>query len=318
MASSIGLFLLALVLLMLGGDSVVRAAAGLARRFGWSPFAVGLVLVALATSIPELVVNFYAVAHGQAGLALGNAVGSNVVNVGLTLAFAAIAAPVVVRWRALAHLQLVLLAATALVWVMSLDGRLSVLDGTILALAFVAVVGFKIARTGDESPEVRAEVEAFTRTSDVLGLNLLRLAIAAVVLYWGARLVVTHAPAIGAAMGLSPLVTGLLPVAIATALPEMAAAVGAARRGQGDLVAGHVIGSSLVNLLLVLGGMALIAHGLSIPASFVRYELPAAFVFAAMLLPVLRGDMRVSRNEGIALAVALLAWIVFEILMLHR
>lgn len=318
MASSIGLFLLALLLLMLGGDSIVRAASGLARRFGWSPFAVGLALVAVATSIPELVVNFYAVAHGQSDLALGNAVGSNVVNVGMTLAFAAIAAPVLVRWRSLAHLLIVLLAATALVWVMSLDGRLSVLDGAILVIAFVAVLGFKIARSTDESAEVRAEVEAFTRTSDVVGLNVVRLVIAAALLYYGARLLVDHAPAIGQAMGLTPLVTGLLPVAIGTALPEMAGAVGAARRGQGDLVAGHVIGSSLVNMLLVLGGMALLAHGLAIPASFVRYELPAAFVFTALLLPVLRGDMRVSRNEGIVLAVALLAWIVFEVLMLRH
>jgi cation:H+ antiporter len=118
-------------------------------------------------------------------------------------------------------------------------------------------------------------------------------------------------------MGLSPLLTGLLPVAIGTALPEAAGAVAAARRGQGDLGAGHVIGSSLVNILLVLGGMALIGHGLEIPRSFVRYELPAAFVFGAMLLPVLRGDMRVTRGEGIVLGIALLAWIAFEGLLLH-
>ena len=242
--ASIGWFLLALVLLALGGDSVVKGAAGLARRFGWPTFTVGLVLVALATSIPELVVNFRAVAVGQEELALGNAVGSNIVNVGLTLAFAAIAAPLVVRWRSLAHLLVVLLG-------------------------------------------------------------------------YGAWLLVRHAPAVGLAMGLTPLVTGLLPIAIGTALPEMAGAIGAARRGQGDLVAGHVIGSSLVNILLVLGGMALLSDGLSVPASFVRYELPAAFVFGALMLPVLRGDMRVSRNEGIVLGIALAGWIVFEILLLR-
>ncbi|HZX80118.1 MAG TPA: sodium:calcium antiporter [Lysobacter sp.] len=315
--TSIAWFLLALLLLALGGDSVVKAAAGLARRFGWPTFATGLVLVALATSIPELVVNFHAVAAGQSDLALGNAVGSNIVNVGLTLAFAAIAAPLVVRWRSLAHLLVVLLAATALVVVMSLDGRLSMLDGAILVVGFVAVIAFKALRARDESAEVRAEIEGFSRTSDMLGLNLIRLALAAVLLGYGAWLLVRHAPAVGASMGLTPLVTGLLPVAIGTALPEMAGAIGAARRGQGDLVAGHVIGSSLVNLLLVLGGMALLSGGLIIPGSFVRYELPAAFVFGALMLPVLRGDMRVSRNEGIVLAIALLAWIVFEILLLR-
>lgn len=314
---SIGGFLLALVLLALGGDSMVRGISGLARRFGWPPFAVGLVLVALATSIPELVVNFMAVARGQSDLALGNAVGSNVVNVGLTLALAAIAAPLVVRWRSLAHLLVVLLAATALVIVMSLDGRLSVLDGVILLAAFVAVLAYKLARGRAESAEVQTEIEGFTRTSDVLGLNLLRMAIAAALLGYGAWLLVRHAPALGQSMGLSPLLTGLLPVAIGTALPEVAGAIGAARRGQGDLVAGHVIGSSLVNILLVLGGMSLLAGGLAIPASFVRYELPAALVFGVMLLPILRGDMRVSRNEGTALLVAFVAWIAFEVVLLR-
>lgn len=317
MTSSIGWFVLALFLLALGGDSVVKGAAGLARRFGWPPYAVGLVLVALATSIPELVVNFHAVAAGQPELALGNAVGSNVVNVGMTLAFAAIAAPLAVRWRSLAHLLVVLLGATALVWVMSLDGRLSMFDGAILVLAFVAVLAFKIVRGRDESADVREEIEGFTRTSDLLGQNLVRVAIAAALLGYGAWLLVQHAPAVGRSMGLTPLLTGLLPVAIGTALPEMAGAVGAARRGQGDLVAGHVVGSSLVNMLLVLGGMALLAQGLAVPRSFLHYELPAAFAFAALLLPMLRGDMRVSRREGGVLAVLLLAWIAFELLQLR-
>lgn len=317
MGATIGWFLLALVLLALGGDSAVRGAAGLARHFRWPTLAVGLVLVALATSIPELVVNFHAVAVGQPELALGNAVGSNVVNVGLTLGLAALAAPLLVRWRSLGHLLAMLLAAVVLALLLSLDGRLSVLDGLVLVAAFVVALGVKLARRGRESADVRLEIEGFTQTSDLLGLNLVRLAIAAALLGYGAWLVVRHAPALGQAMGLSPLMTGLLPVAIGTALPEAAGAIGAARRGQGDLVVGHVIGSSLVNVLLVLGGMALVSGGLAIPASFVRYELPAAFAFAALMLPVIRGDMRVSRAEGAVLVAALVAWIAFEVMLLR-
>ena len=311
-------FLLSLVLLAVGGASIVSGIGGLGRRLGWPPFATGLVLVALATSIPELVVNFHAVAAGQPALALGNAVGSNVVNVGLTLAIAAIAAPLVVRWRALSSLLLVLLAATLLVILMSLDGRLSVLDGALLVIGFVVVIGWRIARSDEESPDVRAEIEGFTQRVDSLASSLVRIVLAAIALAAGAWLLVRHAPAMGQSMGFSPLLTGLLPVALGTALPEVAGALGAARRGQGDLVAGHVIGSSLVNILLVLGGMALIGHGIDMPASFVRYELPAAFAFGALMLPVLRGDMRVSRNEGVVLFIALLAWLAFEALQLHR
>src|SRR3546814_6289358 len=112
-------------------------------------------------------------------------------------------------------------------------------------------------RISDWSSDVCSS-DLFARTSTGLGQNLLRFAIAVVLLYFGARWVVQSAPVIGLALGMAPLVTGLLVVAIGTALPEVAAAIAAARRGQGDMVAGHVIGSSVFNLLVVLGGMAVV------------------------------------------------------------
>ena len=147
-------------------------------------------------------------------------------------------------------------------------------------------------------------------------VNLVRIAIAAVLLYYGAKWVVDNASIIGEALGMESLLAGLLVVAIGTALPETAAAIAAARRGQGDIVAGHVIGSSLLNLLAVVGGMALY-HDIALPASFVRFELPAALVFAAMLVPMLRGDLRISRQEGAWLLLAFVAWIAYELLLIH-
>lgn len=317
MASALGWFLLGLLLLALGGDSMVKGAAGLARRLRWSPFVVGVVLVALATSIPEIAVNARALMVGQPDLALGNAVGSNIANVGLTLAIAALAVPLLLRWRVLAPMLLMLAAATVAVLLLGLDGRLSTVEGALLLLAFVAAIAVALRRARSDDADVRAEIEAFTQTSDVLGLNLVRIAIALALIGTGAWLVVRDAQALGQSLGLAPLVTGLLPVAIGTALPEVAGALAAARRGQGDLVAGHVLGSSLVNLLLVLGGMALLGGGLVMPQSFLRYELPAALVFALMLLPILRGDMRISRGEGGALLAAFLAWIVFELVLVN-
>jgi len=306
MFEALGFFVLGLLMLALGGDSVVKGAAGLAQRFGMSPFTAGLGLVAVATSVPEIAVNLQAVARGQQQLALGNAIGSNVVNVGLTLGVAALCAPLLVRWRALRPLWWMLLIGTIAVIVMGLDGVLSQLEGALLLAAFVAVLAFALSRAHQESEQVRDEVENFARTSTDLTQNLLRLLFAAVLLYFGTRFVVVHAATLGSAMGLSPLLTGLLPVAIATALPEVAGAVVAARRGQGDLVAGHVVGSSVVNLLLVVGGMAAY-NAVPLPASFIRYELPAAAVFALLLFPVLRGDWRVSRGEGGALLAAFVA-----------
>lgn len=316
--TAIGWFLLGLVLLALGGDSIVKGASGLARRFGWSPFAAGIVLVALATSVPEIAVNAYAVLDGQPYLALGNAVGSNVANVGMTLAISVlVAGPLLVRWRALAPLLLALLGATLLVLVFSIGGGINVIEGIVLVAAFILVLWWAVLRAATEDATVREEVEAFTRTSDVLGLNMLRVVIAVALLGTGAWLVVENALPIGEALGMTSVVIGLLPVAIGTALPELAAAIVAARRGQGDLVAGHVIGSSLVNILLVLGGMALLSGGLVVPESFLRFELPAALVFAVMLAPMLRGDMRISRGEAAALLLAFVAWVVFELVLLN-
>lgn len=335
MAAALTWFVLGLVLLALGGDSIVKGASGLGQRLGLKPFVVGLLLVALATSLPELWVNALAIASGQSSLALGNAVGSNIVNIGLTLGAAALAAPLLVRWRALSPLLAVLVVGTLAVILLGLDGVLSRLEGLGLLVAFVAVVAFAAARADSEEPALREEIAAFTWTQTGLGLNLVRVLLGGALLTLGAAMIVgglpfrvlgldlstSHAAILGAALGMTPLVAGLLPVAIGTALPEVAAAIAAARRGQGDVVAGHVIGSSLVNLLLVVGGMAAFAPGglgLPVPASFVRLEWPAAIAFALMLVPVLRGDLRVSRNEGLVLLVAFAAWVAFELVLLYR
>ena len=303
-----------IVLLALGGDSLVKAASTLARRAGASPFAAGLVLVAFATSVPELAVNLRAMAAGEPALALGNAVGSNIANFGLTLGAAALCAPLRLRWPALPPLLLCLVLATVAAILLAQDGRLSRIDGAILVAAFAVVLGVawsigrRQARLGEEFADL-FPVHGSTVP------NLARLAIAAALLWFGASWVVRGAVGLGPVLGMEALVLGLLPVAIGTALPEVAAAIAAARRGQGDLVAGHGIGSSLVNLLLVVGGMALV-RDVQVPASFVRFELPAALVLAALLLPMLRGGLEVSRAEGAVLLAAFLAWVGFEVVML--
>jgi cation:H+ antiporter len=308
--------LLGLLLLMLGGDSIVKGASGLAQRFKLSPFATGMFLVAFATSIPELAVNTRAFFTGSQSLALGNAVGSNIVNFGLTLGLAAVVAPLTIRWRALSPLLICLMAATIALIALGYDGALSRIEGAIFLVAFVAVLAFAMARSRSESPEVQEELAAFQTTSASLGLNAIRFALGATLLYYGAMLVVDHAPIIGVAMGMSPLLTGLLIVAIGTALPEAITAVMAARRGQGDIVAGHVIGSSVFNLLVVIGGMAAM-RDLPIPASFIRFELPAALAFSLLLYPMLRRDLHISRGEGAVLLFALVGWIVFELLLMR-
>lgn len=314
MILSLGWCLLALLLLALGGDSILKGASGLSRRFGWSPFATGLLLVAFGTSIPELAVNARAFVVGSQSLALGNAIGSNIVNFGLTLGLAAIAAPLLVRWRALAPLLICLILATLALIALGFDGVLTRVEGLMFVIAFAIVVAVALVRGRRETPEVQEELSGFLKTGDGLGLNLVRFAIGAALLYFGALWLVRHAPIVGTAWGLSPVLTGLIVVAIATALPEAIAAVSAARRGQGDIVVGHVIGSSLFNLLIVVGGMAAL-RDLPIPTSFVGFELPAALAASLLLYPMLRRDLQISRPEGWVLLFAFVAWVVAELLL---
>jgi cation:H+ antiporter len=314
MMLSLGWCLLALLLLALGGDSILKGASGLSRRFGWSPFSTGLLLVAFGTSIPELAVNARAFVVGSQNLALGNAIGSNIVNFGLTLGLAAIAAPLLVRWRALAPLLICLMLATLALIALGFDGVLTRIEGLLFVIAFAIVVVAARVLSRREAPELREEIAGFLKTGDGLGLNLIRFAIGGALLWFGAMWLVRHAPIVGTAWGLSPVLTGLIVVAIATALPEAIAAVSAARRGQGDMVVGHVIGSSLFNLLIVVGGMAAL-RDLPIPASFVGFELPAALAASLLLYPMLRRDLRISRAEGWVLLLAFVAWAVAEVVL---
>jgi cation:H+ antiporter len=319
MIVGIGYFVLGLLLLLLGGDSVVKGASGLAQRLGWSPFKAGLLLVAFATSIPELAVNAYAFHAGNIDLALGNAVGSNVVNIGLTLAVAAIATPLLLQMRLLAGQIVFLLIATGLLLVFALDGVLARWEGAVLLAGFVGLLAYMLGRGKNEPVVVQEELAAFAQTRLGLVQNLLRLVIASVVLFFGGKLVVENASLIGTALGLGPLLTGLLLVAVATALPEVVTAVMAARQGQPNVVAGHVLGASLFNLLFIVGGLSTaVLKPLAIPASFVWLELPAAMAFVLALYPIFAGDLRISRREGGLLLALFLAFMAFELAIAWR
>jgi cation:H+ antiporter len=312
MGAELGWFLGGLVLLLLGGDSMVKGASGLAQHFGASAARTGLYLLAFATAVPELAVNGYAVYAGQPELALGNAVGSNLVNLGLTLGLAALAAPLLVRMRLVAVQLVLLLVAGGAVLFFGLDGTLARWEGAVLLAGFVLLLVAFAYRARDEDPAIHAELAEFAATAPGLSRNVVRVAIAAAVLGLGAYAVVRSAPALGAAIGFGPLLTGLLPVAIGTALPEIVLAVFAARAGQGNVVAGSVLGASLCNFLVVLGGMALLSP-VAVPASFVGIEVPAAMALTLALYPLLGGDLRLSRREGGVLVFLFALWVGYEL-----
>jgi cation:H+ antiporter len=312
MLISTGLFFCGLLVLLLGGDSAVKGLAGLSQRLGLSGFKTGVLMMLFATSIPELAVNAYAIFNGHPEIALGNAVGSNIVNIGLTLALAAISAPMLLSMRSLALQIVFLLVATGAVLLLGLDGGLQRWEGGLLLLAFVVAVLLVMKRANNETVEVQKEVAEAFETNTSPTMNAVRILMGTGLLFFGAKLVIDAAPAIGLSLGFGPLVTGLTIVAIGTALPEVVMAILAARSGKANLVAGLVLGACLFNVLFILGGMALV-NPVLIPASFVGFELPAAMAFTLALYPILGGDLRINRNEGFILLVLFLSWLGFEL-----
>lgn len=312
MGGMLGMFALGLFLLLLGGDSLVRGTSGLAQRFGLSQFRTGLLLVSFAASVPALAVNVYAFAVGQPELALGNVIGSNIASIGLTLALAALFAPLLVNMRLLAAEAVFILVASGLLLMLGLDGTLGRGEGAALVAGFVGVLFFVFRRGGAENAQVQKELAEYSVTSTGLVQNLIRLAFAGALLFFGSRLVVGSAPSIGLALGLDSLSTGLIVIAIGTALPQIVTTAIAARNGQGNVVAGQILGSCLVNILFIVGGLALV-RPMSLPAAAITLHLPSAMAFALLLYPLLGGELKVGRRESGLLLLAFALWLGLEL-----
>ncbi len=309
----IGFFLFGVFLLLLGGDSMVRGVSGLGQRLGLASFTAGLLLLSVATSLPQLAVNAYALEHGQVDLALGNAIGSTIASIGLTLALAAITAPLLLGMRALVAEAVFVLVATGAVLLFGIDGEIVRWEATLLLAGFAAFLVFVFTRGRNEPAEVQQELTEFAHTSIGTAQNVSRLAIAAVVLYFGSKFVVANALIIGPALGLSAALTGLTVVAVGTALPQVVTAALTAYRGHGNAVAGQVLGACLFNLLVVIGGMAAI-RPVQLPASVISFALPVAMAFGLVVYLLLTRDTRLGRRDGGILGVLFVAWLAFELI----
>ena len=252
-----------LVILTWSAGRFVDGASGLARHFGVSPLIVGLTIVAFGTSAPEMLVSATAAWQGNSGLAIGNAVGSNIVNMTLVLGVAALIVPLKINSQTLNRefplTLVVMLFALALIW----NGVLSRIDGLLLAAAMVAVVFWtlhlaRVAPSDDplatDFADEMPETVAASRTWWLVLSGLILLLVSSRLLVWGAVGTAQH-------FGVSDLVIGLTIVAVGTSLPELAASVTAARKGEHDIAVGNVVGSSLFNILAVLGISGIVGPG---------------------------------------------------------
>lgn len=301
------------VVLTWGADRFIVGAAGTARNLGLSPLFIGLTVVALGTSAPEMLVSAIAAYNGNPGLAIGNALGSNIANSALVLGTAALVAPLTVRSQSLIREFPVLLAIMALAWFIMLDGSLDVIDGSILVLGVIpllwwmTVIGRQPGANGNEleQGEPIAQTEAITLTK-----ALSWLVAGSLILLVSSRVVVWGAVEAATLIGVSDTIIGLSIIALGTSLPELAASVVGALRNEHDIAVGNVIGSNMFNLLVVLGLPGLIAPGAFDPEILSRdFPVMAGITVAVMVLCFMRGmPPRLGRTGGLLLVVAFVAY----------
>ena len=290
-----------LAMLLGGAELLVRGASRLALRWGMAPLVVGLTVVAFGTSAPELAIGIGAALQGEADIALGNVVGSNIANVLLILGICALVSPLVVR-RQLIWLDVPVMVAVSLgVLAMSLDGELVRGEGIALVALGVAYVGglLWMARRGN-GDDVTVDVEVPDTDVDVpTWRHVLVLVTGLAVLVLGSQWLVDGAVSIATAMGVSELVIGLTVVAIGTSLPEIATSVLAVMRGERDMAVGNIVGSNVFNLLFVLGATAAIApDGIAVGAAAVRFDLPVMTAVALACMPIFFTGHCIQRWEG--------------------
>ena len=297
------LFSLGLGLLIGGADRFLTGASALALRFGVSPFVVGLVIVGFGTSAPELAVNLSAVWKGSVDLAMGNVVGSNIANVGLILGLSAIIAPLAVAMRLIRVEAPLMLAVSAALLLLCLDGELGRGDAVLLLTGFVGLLWLVMRAARDEPGAVQAELGELAAPGGPPWRDGVWLVLGLAGLIGGAALMVDAAVAIARMWGWSELLIGLTVVAVGTSLPELASSLLAARRGQTDIAVGNVVGSNLFNILLILGATAAF-QPLPVARGMLSVELPVMIGFAVLSYVLMKRYQRLSRPSGVVLLLA--------------
>lgn len=283
------LFALGLVALFFGGEYLVRGATAIAKHFRLSPMVIGLTIVGFGTSAPEMLVSVQAAMAGQPAIAIGNVLGSNIANILLILGISALIAPLIIPVRKLWRDLGFMLLATAVIWVMLLDGSVTRLDGLLLVAGLIIFLATAFL-TGKVEPEEANEGDIPQWKAWAMTLGGL------VVLVIGARLLVDSSTEIARAFGISEAVIGLTIVAVGTSLPELATSVIAAIRKQTEIAVGNIVGSNIFNIFGILGTTALIAP---IPADprFASVDMPwvaGAAIGLTVLAFVLGGLPRIA------------------------
>ncbi|KYP92292.1 calcium/sodium:proton antiporter [bacteria symbiont BFo1 of Frankliniella occidentalis] len=308
------LLIIGLVLLVYGADRLVFSAAILCRSLGIPPLIIGMTVVGIGTSLPELIVSFSAATHGQMDIAVGTAMGSNITNILLILGGAALLHPLTVHSRLVRRELPLMLLVTLLCGVMLFDNELSRNDGlAMIAIAAIYLMFIiKIARRAERENSdslTREQLAELPRDDVGNPVAFLWLAVALIVLPMSTRMVIDNATVIADYFGVSELVIGLTIISVGTSLPELATVIAGALKGEDDIAIGNLIGSNIYNMAIVLGIPALIHPGTLDSAAFARDYWVMLGVSALFTLICMQRSRRIGRLAGALLLCGFIVWV---------
>lgn len=307
-------------LLVAGGELLVRSASRLASSFGVSALVVGLTVVAMGTSAPELVVSVVSSWHGKADIAYGNVVGSSLCNVLLILGLSAVIAPLAVDRKLVRVDTPFMIGAAALAYALSYDGRVGRLDGVALVGLLAGYTIWSVRSSLSATPALEERMEREYAPRELLttygrpALGLLMLA-ALGVLVLGSDLFVDGAVSVARSLGVSELVIGLTVVAVGTSMPELVTSIVAAVRGERDIAVGNIVGSNIFNVLGVLGGSGVVSpDGVAVSEAALAVDTPLMLLACAACWPVFASRLSLSRLEGLMFLVYYALYVTYLIL----
>jgi cation:H+ antiporter len=312
MLENFGYMGIGLVLLIWGADRFVHGAAATARNLGIAPLLIGLTVVAFATSAPEVLVSVVAALRGEPGLAIGNAIGSNIANIGLVLGVTAMIRPIKLESATLRREMPALLAVTLLTVSLFLDARLTNIDGYVMLTGLVIVMIW-LARLGSRSAAndpIKKDFEAEIPHDVSMKVAIFWVAVGLGSLLIGAEWLVTGAVGIAKILGVSEVVIGVTIVALGTSLPELVVSLVSVLKGEYGLAIGNIVGSNIFNLLAVIGVAATI-EPMALHPSVLSLHIFVMVAFTLVLFAMTYdydGKARLSRLEGAALLAAFIAY----------
>ena len=306
--------LLSLVILYFGAEGLVSGAASLAKRIGISPLVIGLTIVSVGTSAPELLVSVKAALNGQGALSVGNVLGSNFFNVGLILGISALIYPLAVKRQLLKLDVPVMILSSLLFFLFFLDFTISALEATIFLLILITYITYMLRSSRKEKATQKGDEEDEIKMSKHWLLDIFFIGVGLAALVYGSDLLVVNAVIIAGWLGMSEALIGLTIVAAGTSMPELATSVVAALKKRSDIAIGNVVGSNIFNIFLILGVTGLIAPLHTTDINYVDGLFNLGI--GVLLLLFMKRSSRLRRTQGLLFLLFYLIYFTYKLFLI--